>query len=135
MELSPERQADAIHRYARTLTAQQVWHTMRSSPDDLRAAGCTVAVHNDYQLDGKPHTFWLMTATLGVDAQSQPLVRAFKGEGATDEEALDQIRAAFANATDRLHHAPLCAANHYHGKRAPTGPCACGAAEHAARSK
>lgn len=53
-----------------------------SSADDLRALGWTVAVHNDYRLSGKPHTFWLVTKG----------ERALKGEGATDAEALGQIR-------------------------------------------
>ncbi len=44
----------------------------------LRAAGWAVAVHNDYRLGGKPHTFWLFTRG---DA-------AIKGEGPTDEFAL-----------------------------------------------
>jgi hypothetical protein len=55
--------------------------------------------------------------------------RAFKGEGKTDGDALDQVRAAYAKATDNLHHAPRCPANHYHGMRAPTGPCTCGAVQ------
>ncbi len=45
----------------------------------LRAAGWFVAVHNDYRLDGKRWTFWLLTHDDG---------RYVKGEGATDEEAL-----------------------------------------------
>lgn len=54
-----------------------------ASPDDLRAAGWAVAVHNDYRLDGHAHTFWLVTKE----------GRAVKGEGRTDAEALDAIRA------------------------------------------
>jgi hypothetical protein len=57
-----------------------------SSPDDLRAQGLRVGVHNDYMLGGKPHTFWLLTRN-GM---------AFKGEGSSDAEALDQIRAILA---------------------------------------
>lgn len=53
------------------------------SPEDLRAAGWSVAAHNDYRLSGKRFTFWLMTKG----------VRCLKGEGSTDAEALDQIRA------------------------------------------
>lgn len=34
-----------------------------------------------------------------------------------------------AERTDKLHHAPMCPANHYHGQRAPTGRCTCGADE------
>lgn len=53
-----------------------------SSPNDLRAAGWSVAVHNDYKLADVAHTFWLMTK--GNECR--------KGEGRTDAEALDQIR-------------------------------------------
>lgn len=56
----------------------------RSLPDDIRARGWTVAVHNDYRQDGKPHTFWLFTKG----------GRAVKGEGPTDAEALDEVRKA-----------------------------------------
>lgn len=54
-----------------------------SRPDDLRAAGWSVAVHNDYRLDGEFHTFWLFTRD----------GRAVKGEGTSDREALDIVRA------------------------------------------
>jgi hypothetical protein len=57
------------------------------SADDLREACLTVAVHNDYRLDGLSMTFWLMT----WQPRQGPGV-AFKGEGRTDAEALDQIR-------------------------------------------
>jgi hypothetical protein len=55
-----------------------------SSPDDLRAAGWAVAVHNDYRLDGEQHTFWLFTKD----------GRCIKGEGRTDAAALNAARAA-----------------------------------------
>ncbi len=57
--------------------------------DDLRAQGWAVAVHNDYRQDGAARTFWLLTHASG---------RWVKGEGRTDAEALDQIRAALAAA-------------------------------------
>ena len=50
--------------------------------DDLtriRAAGYTVAVHNDYKQNGELFTFWLFT---------HPDGRYLKGEGQTDAEAL-----------------------------------------------
>jgi len=94
---------------------------MRGSADDLRAKGLTVAVHNDYRLDGKRFTFWLFT----VEVNGASL--AFKGEGESDAEALDRVRGAYANATDDHKHAPMCPANHYHGQRPPTGECSCGA--------
>ena len=48
----------------------------------LRAQGWAVAVHNDYRLGGRNHTFWLFT---------HPCGRWAKGEGETDAEALDQV--------------------------------------------
>ncbi len=45
-----------------------------------------MAVHNDYRLGGVPHTFWLM-----VKGEV-----AVKGEGRTDEEALDAVRTRIA---------------------------------------
>ena len=49
----------------------------------LRGEGWTVAVHNDYRLNGESRTFWLFTKD----------GRAIKGEGRTDEEAqIDEIR-------------------------------------------
>lgn len=60
-------------------------------PDDIRALGWAVAVHNDYRLNGEPHTFWLFTrGSLAV-----------KGEGRTDAEALNQIR-------ETISHGVLC---------------------------
>lgn len=137
MSIDPKMaREDAVVRFSRSgVTLDEIWDRLRGLPDDLRAAGLTVAVHNDYQLDGKPHTFWLMTAQVGADHNGKPLVRAFKGEGTTDREALDQIRAAYANATDDHHHSPMCPANHYHGMWAPLGGCTCGAIEAGYRRK
>ena len=53
-----------------------------SVPDDIRAEGWMVAVHNDYRLRGESYTFWLFTKG----------DRAVKGEGRTDAEALDIVR-------------------------------------------
>ena len=53
-----------------------------ASADDLREAGYSVAVHNDYRLDGKFHTFWLLTKDR----------KCYKGEGTSDTMALNQIR-------------------------------------------
>lgn len=47
----------------------------------LRSIGWSVAVHNDYRLDGAKYTFWLMTRG----------ETALKGEGETDAIALAQI--------------------------------------------
>ncbi|MGI4815884.1 MAG: hypothetical protein ACRYG5_10005 [Janthinobacterium lividum] len=60
----------------------------RACADDIRDAGWTVAVHNDYREHGEPHTFWLFTKG-GI---------AVKGEGRTDADALDEVRAAIAAA-------------------------------------
>lgn len=56
-----------------------------SSADDLRERGLTVAVHNDYRLHGEAYTFWLF-----ID-ESTGL--SYKGEGKTDTEALNKVRA------------------------------------------
>ena len=57
-----------------------------SVPEDIRSEGWTVAVHNDYRLHGKSHTFWLFTKG----------DMCVKGEGGTDEEALAQVRSELA---------------------------------------
>jgi len=54
----------------------------RANPDDIRALGWAVAIHNDYRLNGEAHTFWLFTK----DGQ------AVKGEGKTDAQALEIVR-------------------------------------------
>lgn len=54
-----------------------------NSADDIRALGWAVAVHNDYRLDGVRHTFWLFTKG----------DKCVKGEGHTDGEALNEVRA------------------------------------------
>jgi hypothetical protein len=59
--------------------------------DDIRASGWAVAVHNDYRLNDVPHTFWLFTKGN----------RCVKGEGKTDAEALNQVRAQL-KAMERL---------------------------------
>jgi len=56
---------------------------MRHTPFDLRCLGWSVAVHNDYKLNGARFTFWLLTKG----------DRCVKGEGQTDLQALDTIRA------------------------------------------
>lgn len=101
--------------------AERLWKAQRSSCDDLRAMGLRVAVHNDYSQNGPRYTFWLFTA------EHEGRTIALKGEGPTDEDALDAVRAEWAKLTDKAHHAPMCPANHYHGKRAPTYRCTCGA--------
>lgn len=53
--------------------------------EGLRSKGWAVAVHNDYHLNGEPHTFWLLT---------HPSGRFVKGEGRTD---LDALKAALAS--------------------------------------
>lgn len=55
---------------------------MDANPEDIRRAGWTVAVHNDYWQSGCLHTFWLFTKD----------GRAVKGEGRTDKEALAMVR-------------------------------------------
>ena len=55
----------------------------------MRDAGLVVAIHNDYEQDGHPHTFYLMTYKEGRHTL------AFKGEGYTDDEALYRIEVDF----------------------------------------
>lgn len=64
-----------------------------SLPNDLRAKGWSVAAHNDYRLGGEDFTFWLFTKD----------GRAVKGEGRTDAEALNQVRAAIATEIESRH--------------------------------
>lgn len=64
-------------------------------PDDIRAAGWVVAVHNDYRVSGEPHTFWLFTKD----------GRAVRGEGRTDADALNEVRNAL-----RIDHTPALSA-------------------------
>lgn len=52
---------------------------------ELRSAGWSVAVHNDYRKYGRLMTFWLLT---------NPNGRYVKGEGLTDEEALEECAEA-----------------------------------------
>lgn len=63
-----------------------------SSPADIRAAGWTVAVHNDYSLNGARHTFWLFTRADPSRTNLPGEGRYAKGEGRTDAEALDEVR-------------------------------------------
>jgi hypothetical protein len=48
----------------------------------IRHAGWRVAIHNDYQMEGKWYTFWLFT---------HPNGRWIRGEGQTDLEALEKV--------------------------------------------
>lgn len=77
--------AEAADRTIAT-QAERIAVLEQSSPDDLRAAGWTVAVHNDYRQGDLPHTFWLLTKD----------GRAVKGEGLSDQMALDDIRTALS---------------------------------------
>lgn len=52
--------------------------------EKLKSAGWSVAVHNDYRLNGEAFTFWLFTHPAGV---------WIRGEGRTDAEALDPLPA------------------------------------------
>lgn len=52
---------------------------------EMRAAGWSVAVHNDYRQGGESFTFWLFT---------HPSGRWAKGEGRTDDDAVAQAHGA-----------------------------------------
>ena len=54
-------------------------HSISQTLTRIRRAGWSVAVHNDYNLNGKKHTFWLFTHPSGLWA---------KGEGRSDRRAL-----------------------------------------------
>jgi len=64
---------------------EEIGRSIGALVEELRSWGWSVAVHNDYRMAGKLHTFWLFT---GPDS------RCAKGEGRTDAEALGQVRAA-----------------------------------------
>jgi len=85
----PESEADLL----KIEISQRVFNLSqnKSSPEDLRYQGFRVAVHNDYMLNGEDYTFWLMTK------KYNNVTLAFRGEGKTDEEALNQIREQVAN--------------------------------------
>ncbi len=103
---------------------------IRSSANDLRAKGLRIEAHAETRLSsGEEGIVWTFSFRVdGTDSPSWAGRTVIRAEGKTDAEALDIVRAEYAQMTDDLHHAPMCPANHYHGKRAPTGPCSCGAA-------
>jgi len=64
---------------------KSIAHLRGSNADDLREKGWLVAVHNDYVQNDIRMTFWLLTHS--------PTGRFVRGEGCTDEDALDLCRA------------------------------------------
>ena len=77
--------ATSTARHKNEANAIAQWNTRVAQvnvPDDIRGAGWTVAVHNDYRLNGVPHTFWLFTKNN----------RCLIGEGISDVEALNKVR-------------------------------------------
>ncbi len=95
-EVAPERWKESAREKARAAlaaadqAAPQVDATDRieaAIPNDLRAQGWAIAIHNDYWQNGERKTFWLMTHRNG---------RWLKGEGSTDAMALNEIRAGRA---------------------------------------
>lgn len=71
------------YEYRLLYAASLVRGDRASDAEDIRMRGWSVAVHNDYQLNNLRHTFWLFTKD----------GRAVKGEGRTDADALNQVRA------------------------------------------
>lgn len=67
-------------------------NTNPACPDDIRAAGWLVAVHNDYRLGGRFHTFWLFTKDDSKDRPEPGEGRYAKGEGESDAVALNSVR-------------------------------------------
>lgn len=64
------------------MTEPRPFELSAADPTDIRNAGWSVAVHNDYRLNKVPHTFWLFTKG----------DRNVKGEGLTDADALNEVR-------------------------------------------
>lgn len=56
----------------------------------LRSLGWSVAVHNDYKINGLPMTFWLFT---------HPSGRWVKGEATSDQEAVNECLRQALNET------------------------------------
>ncbi len=80
---------DRIEEVMETLRKAGV-HNAQDMLAQLRQAGWSVAIHNDYNAaddDGQPWTFWLMTRPMH---QNDDVAFAIKGEGRTDEGALVQ---------------------------------------------
>jgi hypothetical protein len=84
-ELQPEAKAVLEVFYKRGRLDAALF-SRRESANDIRVGGWSVAVHNDYRLNGKSYTFWLFTKGQF----------AVKGEGRTDGEALDMVRIKIA---------------------------------------
>lgn len=80
-----------LPKCARSEHASKLSNISQHHSDDpaelLRQSGWSVAVHNDYRLNGLAHTFWLWT---------HPNGRWIKGEGLTDKAALAECVAAHA---------------------------------------
>ena len=91
-------------------------------PDDIRAVGWAVAVHNDYRQHGVAMTFWLFTrADPEPTGDGDGHGRYARGEGPTDADALNAVRVAvglpilppiegeyFATYCDGPHTPPQC---------------------------
>lgn len=71
-----------------TFVDEKIRCLLMSLPDDIQMGGWSVAVHNDYRLNGKRHTFWLFTRTL-----QSGITVAVKGEGESNAVALNAVRA------------------------------------------
>lgn len=80
-----------LPKCARSERASQLSEISPGHSDDpaelLRQFGWSVAVHNNYKLNGLTYSFWLWT---------HPNGRWIKGDGFTDKEALDECVAAHA---------------------------------------
>lgn len=70
------------HPYVRMPDEKQLAGMLR----ELRGLGWSVAVHNDYRLDGVAYTFWLFTCPT-----DDGFMRAIRGEATTDEAAVASV--------------------------------------------
>lgn len=64
-----------------------------SKPDDLRAQGLQVSTHNDIVHNGVLGTLWIFIRSMDR--------KIFRGEGGSDAEALNQVRAQLKNEAAR----------------------------------
>ncbi len=89
----PEADAKRLSTALEELQAEfEAAHYLTSILEGLRSRGWMVAIHNDYRLKGKNHTFWLFTKdgdSMFPSSNGKTTAGKFlKGEGLSDLEAL-----------------------------------------------
>jgi len=92
LEVKDNTIAEAKQEGAKWLLSRGVAkESVPSELNEIRKLGWSVAVHNDYFIKGKFHTFWLFT---------NPDGRYLKGEGETDKEALGKVLSMSTNSKE-----------------------------------